>query len=75
MDKERINIKDLSEMYGLTSNFFRTILCRPEFTKYMTSRNMFKNCYGFLFEVENVIKLKMQSTRSPLRFLTIPSHI
>ena len=53
-----ITVKELAEKYNLKVNFLRLILCRGEFVKYEVDKNKYHNCYGFIFALEHILKLK-----------------
>ena len=75
INNKQICVKEISNMYGIKPNFFRVVLCRPEFNKYRYAGNIFKNCYGFHEQIKKIILLKQQASCSKLRKLKLPNKV
>ena len=61
-----IDVKGLAEKYKMGTNFFRTIMCRPEFNKLQQPKTVgkartvcnYKDCSELYKKINNVMKLK-----------------
>ena len=64
--KDTLDVKELSEKYNMGVNFFRTILCRPEFNCLRQPKTVgksrticnFKNCPELHTKIRYIIALK-----------------
>ena len=55
-----IGLKELINKYNRGSNFFRTILCRPEFNQFRLEKQffVFDNSKEFILLLEDILKMK-----------------
>ena len=61
-----IDVKGLAEKYNMGTNFFRTIMCRPEFNKLQQPKTVgkartvcnFKDCAELYKKIDHIIYLK-----------------
>ena len=64
-----IGLNDLKNRYNRSDNFFRTILCRPEFNKFRLKKQFFtfKDSKEFILTLEEILKMKDYKTKNRWR--------
>ena len=64
-----IGLDELIKKYNRGTNFFRTILCRPEFNKFRLEKQffVFDNSKEFILVLENILKMKDYKSKNRRR--------